>query len=273
MIRIVLAIVAIVIVPIFAYAQTPAEKAVAFCEARYSGDSQTARLQQVLCIQDQNIRIVEARMRNGEQGLSAEVERIRRGLEVAKAQAPASSAPPSTGSGGNVVQPPSTSPPVPPPPFVGSVPYRVVQTPGYFAATTFDVDGPRLWLQSLHRGADKHAWGADTVRIVVKRNGVPIPIGHADGTFETIYADLDRNGKPDRSAYAAVDPFAIESIYISQVGPRDRIEVVYLVPTGKMIEIPGLPPTPLWGDSQRVQLDRVQRLGRWAIHATSGWQL
>lgn len=161
--------------------------------------------------------------------------------------------------------------PVAPPP--SGPQYRLVPTPGQYAATTFDVDGPRLRIHDLAAGVETHVWGADQVRIVVKRNGVPIPIGHADGTFDPFYVDLNRDGKPDRFAFAGVDPFMIDEIFVSQVGPSDRIEVIYLVPTGRNIELPGYPPMPLWGDPVRIQLDRVQRLGRWAFNTTGGWKL
>jgi hypothetical protein len=312
---------ALVLVVIFvqslALAQSPeAKQAIEFCETKYQGETSTARLQQVLCIQEQNLRILEQRMHQGESGLKAEVERLRKELEAAKAISPAASAAQPTQSvaepaAGKVAdaraeierrmaelaagkakpaQPavppvalppparpaPMSSPLAPAPPapiFAGGVPYRIVPTPGQFAASTFDIDESRVWLQSLARGADKHAYGATSVRVVIKRDGVPLLIMQADGMIEPTYADLNNDGREDRKVYSAVDPFMVDNIYIPLVGPKTKIEVVYLVPTGKNVEIQGFPRQILWGDPQRVQLDRVQRMGRWIRYANGGWPL
>lgn len=284
-----LALVSSMFIPIVALAQTPAEQAVAFCEARYSD-----KLRQVLCIQDQNAKILAAEQARVREELAA-LKADKAPAPVSAASSPQQQAAPDAARvasaraanekrAAEIVAekakpaPPRSAPARPAPPsapaFVGGVPYRIVPTPGQFAATTFDVDGPRMRVQRLSAGVEAHVPGADQVRVVVRRNGVTVPIGHADGVFDTVYADLDRNGRPDRMVYAAVDPLAIDELFISQVGPRDRIEVIYLVPIGKIVEVPGLPPQILWGIAIRVEHDRVKYPGgRYYTDATSGWEL
>lgn len=286
------------IVPIVASAQSPeAKQAVAFCEAKYAGATSTARLQQVLCIQEQNLRILEARLQKGEGALKAEVDRLRKELEAAKAapQTRPGSEPSIAPTPGKVAEaraaiekrvaelkagkakPAQPSPPPvatpPPAPHLSGAPYRIVPTPGQFAAATFPIDGPNLNVQHLSWALEKFVRGADQVRIVVRKNGALIPIAQADGNLGVVYADLNRDGMPDRSAYSSVDPSAINEFWVPNVGPRDKIEVIYLVPTGKMIAIPGLPPQILWGDPVRVQLDPVPRTGRWLMDAHNAWPI
>lgn len=294
--RFILAIAAIIFVPQFAFAQrsqqkTSAQQAVDFCEARYPGATSTARLQQVLCIQDQNIKILEARIKSGEKGLASDVEKLRKELETAKAQ---TSAPTPTSTGGvaaaraaiekranelkakqPAVPQATTRPPLPPPPALagGGVPFRVVPTPGQYAAATFVIDGPSLNVRHLGWALEQFVRGADQVRIVVRKNGVPIPIAQVNGNLGFVYADLNRDGRPDRMAYSAIDPSTTDEFWVASVGPRDRVEVIYLVPTGRIIEIPGLPPQILWGDPVRRELDRVPRLGRWEMDAHCAWPI
>lgn len=309
MIRIVALAITVVLVSFtdIAFAQTSPmnpQQIVEHCAKRFSAQTPSAQLQRILCAQEENMKALERRMQTGEAGLTRQVEDLRRQLETSKAElARARTAPPAPTPSTSRKQglsprelierrlaeihsrPPATTtrpapsePPAQPqarpatPPPSGPQ-YRLVPTPGQYAATTFDVDGPRLRIHDLAAGVETHVWGADQVRIVVKRNGVPIPIGHADGSFDPFYVDLNRDGKPDRFAFAGADPLMIDEIFVSQVGPSDRIEVIYLVPTGRNIELPGYPPMPLWGDPVRIQLDRVQRLGRWAFNSTSGWKL
>ncbi|MBI5369878.1 hypothetical protein HZA85_01655 [Candidatus Uhrbacteria bacterium] len=282
-----------------------AKQAVAFCEARYAGTDSSARLKQLLCIQDQNVKILEARLKAGESGLKAEVDRLRQELEATKAklasqQAVPDAKQPELPAAGTARQqikarlrtlrdrkakdgkaqpaepqayhrPPAGLPPSTM--MVGGAPYRVIPTPGAYAATTFEVVGPYLQVFGLASGVSWHTHrNPQFSRVLVKRNGVAIPIGNADGSIETVYADLDGDGRPDRTPYSAVAPAAYDELYISAVGPRDRIEIIYLAPTGSLVEIPGLPPQTLWGNAVRVELDRVESLDRRITHATNGWK-
>lgn len=292
-----LALLASLFVPLAALAQTsPAvQQAVDFCEARHPQE----RIKQEFCIRDQKLLILGRLLESGQKDLAGEVARLREELATAKtrptATAPQASPPPKADTvaaraaikaraaelkakqAPSAPAPPSAAFPAPPPPppprVVGGVPYRVVPTPGKFAATTYDVSGARLRLWALQEGVDEHVYGANEVRIVVKRDGVPITVEHTGGVINAIRADLNGDGKIDRAPYSAVDPFMIETIYIPQVGPKTNIELVYLVPTGESVEVPGLPPTQLWGDPKSVKYEVPPRPGRFETKANFGWSL
>lgn len=277
----------LVLVPSFVVAQesvdeeslTPEEQSKQFCETRFSGTGSTDVLKRILCIQHEHTRILEARQKRGEAGLEQKLAELRKQLEATKAdlakQAQASPNPnPPPGPASDPA--PTPQPPQGPslPAFVNGVPFGVIETPGQFAATTWDVQGAQtLGIENLSSGARHWVRGADQVRVVLKKNGVVIPVANQDKTFNEFYADLNRDGKPDSRPYAGVDPFAIDQVFVSQVGKRDKVEVIYLVPTGRLVTISGLPAQILWGEPLRVEMGRVERLGQWKMHATTAWRI
>lgn len=262
----------------FAVEQSDAARnAVEFCETRYAGESPAKRLQQILCIQDQTILILQDKIKKGEEGREGELAKLREGLKetqakLAKVELDAKAPPPPSIPPREVGRDESERGPAI---RYAGVPHTVVQAPGQYAAATFDPGGPRLNLRSLGWGADKHARGAEQVRVVVKKNGAPLPVAHADlvRPWEPFYADLDGDGKPEMQPYRGLDPRQQNEVHIAMVGPRDRIELVYLVDTGKRVLIPGLPPQILWGEGRRVEYDRTENRGRWTQAAHGGWTL
>lgn len=310
-------VISLFLVPSVSSAQSPeAQRAVEFCEARYPGTTSSARLQQLLCIQDQNIKILEARLMKGEGSVGAELARLRKELEATKAELARVREAPAPAHGGDVtdpsvaaardanarrlaeirtrgtqrpVAPPSVQPATrvqaPQPPLVAAprlaqppvgyvgTPHTVLPAPGQYAAATFDVSGNRLKIENLAWGVEKWARGSIAVRVIVRKNGRVIPVAHPDPSWpwDEIYADLDGDGQPERAPYKAFDPLATDAVHIASVGPRDRIELVYLVDTGKRVMVPGYQPQILWGDGKRVLYDRVDAIGRWRTDANSGW--
>lgn len=279
-------ILVLVLVPLFVSAQesegeeslTPEEQSRQFCEARFSGTGSADVLKRLFCIQHQNMRILEARMKKGESGLKNQVEELRKQLETTKAdlakqalsaQASPNPNPPSGPSSEPAPTPQPQGPSLPA--FVGGVPFGVMDVPGQLAATTRDVEGiDRLWVQSILDGVKYFRRGATQVRVVVRKNGITVPVAQPDTImFDEFYADINNDGKPDARAYKGLDPSRIDDVYISNVGPRDTIELVYLVPTGRLVTIAGLPPQVLWGRPVRTKLDRLSDIGRWKMSATT----
>lgn len=280
-------ILVLVLVPTFVVAQelddesmTPEQQSEQFCSARYPGTGSADVLKRLFCIQHQNMRILEARMKKGEGGLTKQVEELRMQLETTKAELAKQVQSVQASPNPNPPQGPSSDPaPTPQPPqgpslpaFVGGVPFGVMDVPGQLAATTRDIEGiDRLWVQSILDGVKYFRRGASQVRVVVRKNGIVVPVAQPDTSvpFDEFYADVNNDGKPDARPYKGLDPSRIDDVYISSVGPRDVIELVYLVPTGKLVTIAGLPPQILWGRPVRTKLDRLSDTGRWKMSATT----
>lgn len=209
--------------------------------------------------------------------IAQQADALRRGVG-ATAPEPARPQRSSAGSAGNEADIQVTRFSPAPPPVVRpapvprtSVPYTVTPARGQYAATTFDVEGPRRWLYLLSHAADKWLPGATSVRIVAKKNGVMLPILNRDPakSYNLIMADLNGDGKPD-GTFSAVDPFEYEDIYISMVGPLDQVELIILTDTGLRVSIQGQPAQILWGDAKRVSYPKVQNTGRWATPSFGG---
>lgn len=308
------------IIPTAALAQSPeAQRAVEFCEAKYPGSSSSARLQQIICIQDENIKILQDRLLKGEGSVGAELARLRKELEATKAELARVRDAPSPAPGGDRPDPSVTAaraandrrlaeirarggsqparaperpaartvPPAPaapvavPPPvaYVGT-PHTVVSVPGQYAASTFEPSTDHLEITGLSLGVHEHVWGARQVRIIVKLGSSFLPIGHDQPRllcgnvtpWNEIYGDLDRDGKAERLPFKAVDPSEVDSLYISNVRGLKDLEIVYLVPTGKAVLVPGCEPQTLWGNPVRVRMDKVSS-GTWHMPAVNGRKL
>lgn len=186
-----------------------------------------------------------------------------------------------------VVQAPSAPPPARPvpsplptqprpilPPMPAGVIPIVEPVPYQHTGFTWDVSGiPSLGVQHL-ASAMKH-WlpGSYDIRVVFRKNGRLIPIQHNGETFNEFYADLNRDGRPDRQPYQGVDPFAIDEVFIAYVKPTDQVEMILLIPSGNLITIPGLSQQTLWKMESRIKLWRPPRLGRWLTSGYTGTEL
>jgi len=275
------------LIPLDAFADS--SQIIARCDAMHPGTDFQASLRREFCLVNGNQQILLKRLRQLEARLeqsdmksgtaaspgptgATKVDLDQTLVQVkqllAKLQDPAQTAEPSSAKDGA-----ASAKSAPPPPAV-----RIVSSPGQYAATTYEVDGPRLWVSDLSEGVERHLRrsvhdGGD-IKIVVRKNGVPVPIAHAGSIlFEEFYADLNNDGRPDPLPYRGVDPHAVSNLYISHVSPRDTVEILYLLPTGKLLLVPGLPPQILWGLEARVELDRVRIFGRYRIYARTGWKI
>lgn len=253
-------------VSMVALAKTPAEQAEEDCDAQYTKEKfADYQLRQLLCMQIYNDKI-----------LAAEQERIRQEIKAIRVAQPQPTTP-APASAAQVVpprSPPARPVPPPPPSVFGDIPIRVIPTPGQLAATAYPIDGDRLWIMSLEAGVKKYVRGVDRVRILVTRDGIPLPIElvHPDG-FELVRADLDGDGQIDRKPYSVIDPALFDDLYIPGVEPSSRIVLVYLTPTGKTVLEHGRPPTTLWGRPVRVRYDPPEYVGRFKVGAIDGWRL
>ena len=183
---------------------------------------------------------------------------------------------PAPGPSSNPVPSPQPTPQGPSlPAFVGGVPFGVMDVPGQFAATTWNIPGiDLLWIRDLHGAIDRFLDGAQQVRIVVRKNGVVVPIAHqGEIRFDEFYADLNNDGKVDSRPYKGVDPSVIDDIYISDVRPSDRVEVIYLTRTRYLVTISGLPPQILWGSPTRAKMDATRYAGRRVMFASTAMVL
>lgn len=158
--------------------------------------------------------------------------------------------------------------------LVGGAPFMIEDAPGQNVATTFDISGPRLEMAFLARGVHKWMRSVEDVRIVVRKNGTYLPIAHDDPAkpWNEIYAAIQNKTSYDRKPYKVVDPHQIDSIYIPMVGPEDRIELIFLIDTGKRVRVPGYPDQILWGDGVRVLYDRVHVKGTVQLWSKGGSQ-
>ncbi len=171
-------------------------------------------------------------------------------------------------------QPATTAAPAPvqPPAFPAGTPgapYVVMEMPGQYAASTFPIPGMisrvRLMYLKMAVGMWFSHYGLTQrlVRVVVYKNGQPLAIVHPGNRYEEFYADMNNDGRPDATPYRGVDPSFVDTIF---VGYRedDQISVDYLIPSGNMIAIPGLPPQMLWRTAIRVGPYSYDGFGDWA---------
>jgi hypothetical protein len=272
----VIVVLVLVLVPSVILAQVPTQSkiddAYEFCDTKFDGFASAMILARDACKRGVDIKVLERKVKAGEDGASEKLKALQEQLDQLKQDQakPAESSPPPSPSSEPSPQPPPQGPSLPA--FVGGVQFGVIDTPGQLAATTRDVEGiDRLWVQSLLDGVRYFRRGANHVRIVVRKNGVVVPVAQPDPgvPFEEFYADINNDGKPDARPFKGVDPSRIDDVYISNVGPRDVIELVYLVPTGRLVTIAGLPPQILWGRPVRTKLDRLSDTGRWKMSATT----
>jgi len=272
------------LIPLSAFADS--SQIIAQCDAMHPGTDFQASLQKEFCRVNENQQILLKRLRQleahreqsdklsgtaaspgstGATKVNLDQTLVQVQQLLAKLQNPAQTAEPSSAKDGA-----ASAKSAPPSPAV-----RIVSSPGQYAATTYEVDGPLLWVSGLPGGVDQHLRlsvnnGVD-IRIVVRKNGVPVPVAHAGSIlFEEFYADINNDGRPDPLPYRGVDPQAVSDLFISHVSPRDRIEILYLLPTGKLLLVPNFPPQILWGLEARVKLDRVSVFGRRRINARNG---
>ncbi len=268
----------LVVPAVFAEVRAHDQTSVTLCQSRHPGTNSNAILKQELCIQNENVRRLHAWFLQSVQTVLSQVEELRTQVEATstaqtrnnvrlneiRLRTAPSSAP----------VPPSPPVPLPPPPisYVG-VPNVVVSAPGQYVAGTFDVPGDRLKIEHMIWGVGRWVRGATAVRVIVKKNGRVIPVVHPDPIrpWNEIYADLDHDGKPERQPYKAFDPLTSDEVNIAMVGPNDKVELIYLVDTGKRVLVPDYPPEILWGDGKRVQYGAVDSMGRWVTDAHGGW--
>ena len=305
---------------LFLASSASAETNRGMCEARYPGETSTARLQQVICVQALDINDLQNKIAAGEQGQEKRMKELTEALKATQEEltfmqrngdrsSQASSSVTATGStdaqqsanaallaaiqarmaGGKTETKPQASVPIEkyqparptpqpgviiPKMLVGGAPFMIEDAPGQNVATTFDISGPRLEMAYLGRGAHKWMRSVEDVRIVVRKNGTYLPIAHDDPTrpWNEIYAAIDNKTSYDRKPYKAVDPRQIDNIYIPLVGPKDKIELIFLSDTGKRVRVPGYPDQILWGDGVRVLYDRVRIKGTVQLWSQGGSQ-
>ena len=238
------------------------------CEAKYPNATTEVLL---ICTLTFDIEDIRLKISVGEEGQEKKMYVLTQALKVTQAQLttmrqqlsqPARPTP----------QPAGTNAPQR---LVGGVSFVVRDAPGQNVATTFDPGGERLEIARLDWGKETWKRGALYVRIVVQKNGVILPIAHADpaAPWNSIYASIKEvNGVPDRKPYQAVNPDEIASIFIPQVGPEDIIELIYLSDTGKRVLVPNFPELIVWGYPIRVAYDRVRRHGRFSFQSYGGSQ-
>lgn len=290
------------------------------CEARYPGETLTARLQQVICVNALEIHDLQNKIAAGEKGQEKRMKELTEALNATQEEfsymqrnqvegGGSNKTPSSAGStdaqqsanaarlaaiqarmADGKTETKSESPtlsaklqPLPSPPpgvivskmMAGGVPYKIRDAPGQQVATTFDLDFDRLEMAHLTWGKKKWKRGAVNVRILVRKNGVILDIAHEDPSapWNAIYATLKGRGEPRRKAYRAVDPDEVDSIFIPQVGPEDRIELIYLVDTGKRITVPNVPEQIVWGYPTRVVYDRIREKVPLSLESYGGSKL
>ncbi|MBI4713658.1 hypothetical protein HY771_00515 [Candidatus Uhrbacteria bacterium] len=220
-----------------------------------------------------DINVLQCRLDAGEEDAKRKLKEMHGLLEqlhkqIKTAQAKPAEPPPQT-------PPPPAQQPAPSgtslPAFVGDMQFGMVDAPGQFAATTWNVPGiDLLWIKNLHGGIDRFLDGAQQVRIVVRKNGVVVPVAHqGEFSFLEFYADLNNDGKPDARPYKGVDPSAVDDIFVSDVRPSDQVELIYLVRTRKLVTISNLPPQILWGSPTRAKMDPTRFVGRRVMSAST----
>ncbi|MBI2475587.1 hypothetical protein HYV69_04175 [Candidatus Uhrbacteria bacterium] len=273
--------VVLVLVPSAASAQVPTREeingAYEFCDTRFSGTVSAMILARDACKRSVDVKVLQRKQEAGEEGAAKNLEAMQAQLKQIQSElklAQAKPAEPTAPAGPSSDPAPQPQPPQGPslPAFVGGVPFGVIDTPGQLAATTRDVEGiDRLWVQSLLDGVRYFRRGANQVRVVVRKNGVVVPVAQPDPSvpFDEFYGDINNDGQPDSRPYKGVDTSKVDDVYISNVGPRDVIELVYLVPTGRLVTIAGLSQQILWGRPVRTKLDRLSDSGRWKMSATT----
>jgi len=271
--------VVLILVPSFTLAnQVPTKEeidsAYEFCDTRFDGSASAMILARDACKRNVDIKVLKRKQEAGEEGASGKLMALQKQVDVLKeVQAGLADQKPVPVPSSDPSPQPQPQPQGPLlPAFVGGVQFGVIDTPGQLAATTRDVEGiDRLWVQSLLDGVRYFRRGANQVRVVVRKNGIVVPVAQPDPSvpFDEFYGDINNDGQPDQRPYKGLDPSRIDDVYISNVGPRDVIELVYLVPTGRLVTIAGLPPQVLWGRPVRTQLDRLSDTGRWKMSATT----
>ncbi len=152
--------------------------------------------------------------------------------------------------------------------------FQVVERPGQYAALTFEPVGVsnRLRIHDLTSGVRKWLKGgvpAGQARLVLIKNGQPVAITHPGGQFNTFYADMDGDGKPEGRPYAGVNPGMVQDLYIPW-RQGDQAQLVYLTDTGLEVEIQGRGTYPIWGNGVRVRTPSPSNPGKRVTHGTNG---
>lgn len=252
------------------------------CHKQYADQTKTAViLARGICLQRVDISVLELKQAQGDKKVEGELKRQREQLEIivksqkeleetmraqAKAQAEAAKATPAP----QLPVPAQTTVPA----FTGA-PYLVVDMPGRYVASTFEMAEMPLCTEiyAINQGAFKWFNRGGPMRVVVIKNGQPLAVIHPGNQFNEFYADLNGDGKPDRTPYKGIDPSFVDTVYTGyQKG--DAISLVFLAPTGKMVAVNGVPAQVLWGDAQQVDYKTsisFDSNGRPTIHARTGY--
>jgi len=226
-----------------------------------------------------DIKVLEIKRKEGDTKVASEIELLRmqmRSLELQIKQQERLLKKAAKAEESKTPEPatPQAQPPRPSlPPVAG---YQVIDAPGRYSAST--VDSPefpsRVRIRGLWFAAQKLInWNIPEARVVFLKNGIPLAVTHPGARpFNEFYADLNRDGKPDPTPYKGVDPTFVDSVFIP-FQPGDKIEIVYLTNTQKLVAVNGLPPLPLWGHGKKMLIDNLNTPGKWMYWGYEGVEL
>lgn len=254
-------------------------KAKAKCGTMYPDATSVAQvLAKGQCLLSVDLSVLERKQAAGDERVADEITNLRKQMDdlkamikrmdaVAKAQVKATA---KRAQDESAKSKPALSAPRPPagPPMMGA-PYALIDMPGRYAAATWEMPGmetSRVKIENinftLRYKFDLHG----PSRIVVMKNGQPLAILHpsapgAPQRFNEFFGDVGGTGKPDPVAYKGADPSFVDDVYVSYQ-PGDAIDIVFLVPSGKMVAVPGIPPQAMWTKLVRYRLRPPQAISR-----------
>ena len=142
-------VLALVLVPSLASAQqaqlptqTEIDSAYEFCDTRFVGTASAMILARDACKRGVDIKVLKRQQEAGEQGTEAKLVELQKQLETITQQLAEEKKPKPAPSSEPSPQPPQPTRGPSLPAFVGGVPFGVIDTPGQFAATTWNVPTP-----------------------------------------------------------------------------------------------------------------------------------
>ena len=155
-------------------------------------------------------------------------------------------------------------------PMMPVAPYAIIDAPGRYLAATWEMPemmASRIKIEALELTLRGIFYLENAqVRIVVMKNGQPLAIAHPGAPngaprFNEFYADIDGDNKPEPTAYKGADVTFTNQVYVSYV-PGDQVQIYFLVPSGKMLAIPGMPPQTMWKTLGAFSLQPPQAIQR-----------
>lgn len=247
-------------------AEVTIAKAKAKCGKMYTDATSVVQiLAKGQCLLSVDLSVLERKQAAGDARVADEIANLRKQMSELKAMIKQMDA------AAKASKPKLVSPPRPPagPPTMMGAPYALIDVPGRYAAATWEMPGmesSRVKIENINLTLrykfDLHG----PSRVVVMKNGQPLAILHPSSPgmpprFNEFFADIGGTGKPDPVAYKGADPIFADDVYVSYQ-PGDAIDIVFLVPSGKMVAVAGLPPQMLWTKLVHYRLRPPQAIPR-----------